>query len=216
MRDVWEIPYLNPKARERTGYPTQKPVQLLLRIIQASSKKGDIILDPFVGSGTTVIAAELLGRRWIGIDANPDAIQICKTRLTGDLRKTVSISHYQPYKLSKFLKLLRHQQVEYIATVLDMNIVRRNSNLDGILKRSGSWNGVGVKYIEEGEVEQEIMTFANSAKKRGMDLGIVIIPRINTKEKKGLETIGLQGLTLRVFNFKDLHNTKIVKEILSK
>ena len=181
-----------------------------------SSEKGNIILDPFVGSGTTVVAAELLGRRWIGIDANLDAIQICKTRLTGDLSKTVSISHYQPYKLSKFLKLLRYQQIEYIAKVLDMHIVRRNSNLDGILKRSGGWKGVGVKYLKEGDVLQEITAFANSAKKRGMDLGIVIIPRINAKERKGVESIGFNDFTLRVFNFKDLHNAKMVKELLSK
>jgi len=216
MRDVWEIPYLNPKARERTGYPTQKPVQLLLRIIQASSGIGNIILDPFVGSGTTVVAAELLGRRWIGIDVNPDAINICKTRLTGDIRKKVTISHYQPYKLSKFLKLLRYQQIEYIAKVLDMNIVRRNRTLDGILKRSGGWKGVGVKYMEEGDVEQEVKAFANSTNKRGIDLGIVIIPQVNNKEKKDLESIGFKDFAIRVFNFKDLHNSKMVKEILLK
>ncbi len=71
MRDVWDISYLNSQAKERLGYRTQKPLALLERIIQASSNKGDIVLDPFCGCGTTVDAANRLDRRWIGIDISP-------------------------------------------------------------------------------------------------------------------------------------------------
>ena len=59
LNDVWEIPYLNPKAKERVGYPTQKPVLLLERIIELVTNKDDLILDPFCGSGTTCVAAKL-------------------------------------------------------------------------------------------------------------------------------------------------------------
>ena len=63
--DVWtDIPPVNSQARERTGYPTQKPLALLQRIIQASSNEGDVVLDPFCGCGTTVEAARKLNRRW--------------------------------------------------------------------------------------------------------------------------------------------------------
>lgn len=65
LSDVWEIPFLNPKAKERTGYPTQKPVALLKRIIEISSDENDIILDPFCGSGTTCVAAKILNRKYI-------------------------------------------------------------------------------------------------------------------------------------------------------
>ncbi len=68
LDDVWNIPIIAPSAKERLGYPTQKPLALLERIIQASSNPGDIVLDPFCGCGTTVVAAQKLGRRWIGID----------------------------------------------------------------------------------------------------------------------------------------------------
>ena len=78
LSDVWEIPFLNPKAKERTGYPTQKPIELLERIIKISTDEGDIVLDPFCGSGTTLVAAKLLGRRYLGIDINPSAIYLCK------------------------------------------------------------------------------------------------------------------------------------------
>ena len=80
--DVWTyIQALNPMSKERTGYPTQKPLALLERIILASSNPGDVVLDPFCGSGTALVAAARLGRRWIGIDANPDAIRIAGERL---------------------------------------------------------------------------------------------------------------------------------------
>ena len=72
---------LTPFDNERNGYATQKPVALLDRIIMASSNQGDIVLDPFCGSGTTLVSANELGRKWIGIDENPDAISISRERL---------------------------------------------------------------------------------------------------------------------------------------
>ena len=68
MRDVWEISYLNSQAKERVSYPTQKPIALYKRIIAASSDGAELILDPFCGCGTTLMAAEELNRKWIGID----------------------------------------------------------------------------------------------------------------------------------------------------
>lgn len=80
--DVWvDIPPLNAQARERLGYPTQKPEALLERIIKLSSRPGDTVLDPFCGCGTTVAASQKLGRRWIGIDITHLAIALIKTRL---------------------------------------------------------------------------------------------------------------------------------------
>ena len=68
-------------TKERTGYPTQKPIKLISRIIEASSQEGDIVLDPYVGSGTTCVAAQRLNRRWIGIDENEESIHISRRRL---------------------------------------------------------------------------------------------------------------------------------------
>ncbi|MDD5707365.1 MAG: DNA methyltransferase [Kiritimatiellae bacterium] len=81
MPDWWTISIINPNAKERLGYPTQKPVALLERIIQASSNRGDVVLDPFCGCGTTVHAAQKLGRKWIGIDITHLAITLMKQRL---------------------------------------------------------------------------------------------------------------------------------------
>ncbi len=82
MGTTWtDISPINSQARERLGYPTQKPIALLERIIQASSNPGDVVLDPFCGCGTTIDAAEKLGREWIGIDVTQLAISLIKNRL---------------------------------------------------------------------------------------------------------------------------------------
>ena len=82
-QDVWARPdlWLNSAAAERLGYPTQKPEALLERIINASSNPGDVVPDPLCGCGTTVAAAQKLGRRWIGIDITHLAIGLIKKRL---------------------------------------------------------------------------------------------------------------------------------------
>ena len=79
---------LAQSSKERTGYPTQKPLTLLERIIKASSNPGDIILDPFCGCATTCIAAESLQRQWIGIDLSVKAVELVKMRLARDLSMT--------------------------------------------------------------------------------------------------------------------------------
>ena len=78
---VWDIPVINSQSKERTGYPTQKPLALLERIIKASSNKGDLVLDPFCGCATTCHAAEILGRQWIGIDFAEEAAKLVVDRL---------------------------------------------------------------------------------------------------------------------------------------
>jgi site-specific DNA-methyltransferase (adenine-specific) len=82
LGDVWtDIDRINQAAKERLGYPTQKPEALLERILQASSEEGDLVLDPFCGCGTTVQVAQRLNRRWIGIDITHLAITLIKKRL---------------------------------------------------------------------------------------------------------------------------------------
>ena len=78
--DVWWHTIVSPTGKEKTGYPTQKPLGILRRVIQASSKEGDLVLDFFAGSGTTGAAAAELGRDFILIDQNPESIEVIKER----------------------------------------------------------------------------------------------------------------------------------------
>jgi len=82
VTDVWaDLPPIHASAQERLGYPTQKPIALLERIIAASSNEGDVVLDPFCGCGTTIHAAQKLKREWIGMDITHLAISLIEKRL---------------------------------------------------------------------------------------------------------------------------------------
>jgi site-specific DNA-methyltransferase (adenine-specific) len=98
--DVWtDIDRLNQTAKERLGYPTQKPVALLERILSASSNPGDVVLDPFCGCGTTVHAAQKLGRQWIGIDVTHLAIGLIEKRLRDAFEAVQFTTHGVPQDL---------------------------------------------------------------------------------------------------------------------
>lgn len=85
VRDVWEISYVGSTSEEREGYPTQKPLALLDRIIQASCPPDGVVMDPFCGCGTTIEAAQILGRSWIGIDVCVNACRVIEKRISNHL-----------------------------------------------------------------------------------------------------------------------------------
>ena len=84
---VWDIPSIAPTARERTGYPTQKPLALLERVLNSTTDPGALVVDPFVGSGTTAVAAQRLDRRFVCGDRSPEAITIACRRLENEARE---------------------------------------------------------------------------------------------------------------------------------
>ena len=86
LGDVWDIGVIAPVSRERTGYPSQKPEALLERILSALSSEGDVVLDPYAGSGTTLAVAARMGRKFIGIDASDVAIETLTARLESIFR----------------------------------------------------------------------------------------------------------------------------------
>jgi site-specific DNA-methyltransferase (adenine-specific) len=129
LSDVWEIPFLNPKAKERVGYPTQKPLLLLEQIVEIASQPGALVLDPFCGSGTTLVAAKLLGRRSIGIDASAEAVDIAKSRLSNPIRT-------ESHLLKKGREAYLNADVEALGLLngLEFIPVHRNNGMDAILK----------------------------------------------------------------------------------
>jgi len=129
LSDVWDIPYLNPKAGERTGYPTQKPVLLLERIIQIASNPNDRVLDPFCGSGTTLVAAALLGRRAVGIDVSEDAVEIARQRLENPSKSESAL-------LQSGRAAYENADEEALALLqgLDVVPVQRNRGIDAFVK----------------------------------------------------------------------------------
>lgn len=90
--DVWDLPIINPMAEERVGYPTQKPVALLNRIIAALSSPGDLVGDFCCGSGTTLVCAQQLGRPWFGCDQSPAATECARQRLKDECDVEVDVT----------------------------------------------------------------------------------------------------------------------------
>ena len=98
VQNLWDdITQIGAHAQERTGYPTQKPLALYERIIKASSKEGDIVLDPFAGCATTCVAAERLGRQWVGMDIWDGAFKVVQQRMEDNRQLLTDIPeiHYE-------------------------------------------------------------------------------------------------------------------------
>jgi len=150
LSDVWDIPYLNPKANERTGYPTQKPILLLERLITIASDEEDLILDPFCGSGTSLVAAQLLNRRWLGIDVSNDAINLAQSRLNIPKRTSSRL-----LELGEAAYLNQNDKTRSILNSLDAIIVERNAGIDGFLKTHYLETPVAIKIQRASESLEE-------------------------------------------------------------
>jgi len=128
LGDVWDIPYLNPKAKERVGYPTQKPIVLLERIIELCTDEEDIVLDPFCGSGTTCVASKLLHRHYIGIDKSVEAVELTLNRLENPIKTESNL-------LKKGRNFYNNVDKEALGLLngIAYNPVQRNKAIDAIL-----------------------------------------------------------------------------------
>jgi site-specific DNA-methyltransferase (adenine-specific) len=170
LSNVWEIPYLNPKAIERTGYPTQKPVLLLEKIIEIATEKGDIVLDPMCGSGTMLVAAAISGRHWIGIDKEPGAIELARARLDSP-QKTVS-------RLLEAGKEAYRKQDDKTRSILEgMNalVVERNNGLDGFLRAHYLGTPVAIRVQKENEsIEEARKQLVKASASKGCVLKILV------------------------------------------
>lgn len=150
LNDVWEIPYLNPKANERVGYPTQKPILLLERIIEIASEEGDVILDPFCGSGTTLVAGKLNNRKVIGMDISQDAVNLTKVRLKNPVKSESNLlkNGKESYNnVDNSVKNLLHD-IEYVP-------VQRNNGIDAILKATYQNSPILIRIQKEYETLEE-------------------------------------------------------------
>jgi len=160
LSDVWEIPYLNPKAKERVGYPTQKPILLLERIIEIASNEGDIILDPFCGSGTTLIAGKLKNRKVIGIDISKEAIEITKKRLKAPIKSESNL-----LKKGKDAYKNVNDMVEKLLYGINYIPVQRNNGIDAILKTTYKNSPILIKIQRDNEtLEEAIKRLSNAIK----------------------------------------------------
>lgn len=130
LGDVWELPQLGPISDKRMGYPTQKPPILLSRIIRASSKDDSVILDPFCGCGTTLIEADKLGKKWIGIDINKVAFSVIKNKIP----QLFEQSKYVSRDLAEVLEMKPKEFEDWVNEFYKANKPSPDRGVDGITK----------------------------------------------------------------------------------
>ncbi len=200
---IWtDIPPINSQADESLGYPTQKPLPLLRRIIEASSNKGDVVLDAFCGCGTTLEAAQDLGRRWIGIDVSPTSCRVMAQRLKDkclikegtdfwvrDLPKTAEdLRKYPPFEFENWAVnalntvIAGGQAIANRAQVGDMGIdgkiysasvvKERRKGMD-LFGESDRWFPVQVKQKDKAG-RPDIDSFETAMQRQGRDKGFFV------------------------------------------
>ena len=193
LSDVWDIPYLNPKAKERTGYPTQKPVLLLNQIISIVTDEGDIVLDPFCGSGTTCVSAKHLKRNFIGIDKSMDAVNLADSRLAEMIITESEL-------LNKGAESYLEKTEKELAILQNINAfpVQRNLGIDGFLKEQINGSPIPVKIQGAYEtLEDAIEKLEKASLGKGYDYKIVIQTR--------------ESVSNRLFGFKS--DVEIIKSL---
>jgi len=170
LGDVWEMPFLNPKAKERTGYPTQKPLILLEKIIKLTTDENDFVLDPFCGSGTTLVASKLLGRNYLGIDISEDAIKLSKERLKKPIKTESKL-------LKKGVESYKNDDPWVIENLKPFHYSRipRNRGLDAILKDELNNKTVFLRVQKKDESLHEALSLMKkSLKSKPSSSGVLI------------------------------------------
>lgn len=170
LSDVWDIPYLNPKANERVGYPTQKPILLLEKVIQLVTDEGDVVLDPFCGSGTTLVAAKLLNRKFMGFDISDDAIQLTHKRIENPIRTDSNL-----LKNGKDSYLNQDPEILQMLKIIDATPVQRNKGIDGFLNVDNSTKPIPIKIQRFNEtIEKAKQLLLQASSKNGFKMRVLI------------------------------------------
>lgn len=180
--DVWHIPFVAPSAKERLPFRTQKPEALLKRIIEASSNVGDTVLDPFCGCGTTIAAAQQLGRRWIGIDITHLAITLIRHRLgPGVSFKTIG----EPVSLPDAKTLAEQDRYQFQIWALGLvnarpDVAKKGPDrgIDGILyfhdKANGESKSVIISVKSGGVHSNDVSELRGIIEREGAQMGTLI------------------------------------------
>ncbi len=214
LNDVWDIPYLNPKAKERTGYPTQKPLLLLERIIELVTDENDLVLDPFCGSGTTCVAAKLLKRHFIGIDKSQDAVNLTNQRIANPIKTESNL-------LKQGRDSYDNSDKEALALLAGVSFqpVQRNNGIDAILVEQFENTPVLVKVQKQHETLSQAISILLKAKEKKQAKKVILIQTQETdlfekyNEQEGLIILQSPALQIAKALEKNLENKTIKNQI---
>lgn len=215
LHDVWDIQHIQPTARERLGYPTQKPEALLERIIKASSNKGDVVLDAFCGCGTALAVAQKLGRQWIGIDISPSAIALIKNRLAGIYTRTEDFEVVgMPQKVDD-LKKFKPYEFQYWA----INEMHGSPNS----RKSGDMGIDGLSFLEHLPIQVKqsesigrnvIDNFETAMRRTKNTKGYIVAFSFGKGAYEEVARVKKEGLEIILITVQDILDKKYSKEVL--
>lgn len=191
MPDWWEVSIINPAAKERMGYPTQKPEALLERIIKASSNEGDLILDAYCGCGTTVAVAERLNRSWIGIDITYHSISLMLKRLADsfgeDILEKITVDGI-PSDLEA-ARALANREDDYVRKEFEKWAVLTYTNNRAVInEKKGADKGIdGIVYfaVAPGKTERMVI----QVKSGGVNRGTIATLRGDMEREKAMMAV---------------------------
>ncbi len=227
--DVFIIPVINSQARQRLGYPTQKPESLLERILMASSKDGDVVLDPFCGCGTTVAVAQKLNRQWTGIDITHLATNLIKLRLK-DMFEIEPKRDYdvigEPEDLTGATELASQNRYQFQWWATSLINARpygdkkrgKDTGIDGILYFSDEKDRVkkAIVSVKSGKVSvKDIRDLGHVIDREKSDIGILITLTSPTRDM--ISEAAAKGLYRSETFFRDYPRLQIltIEELLS-
>jgi DNA modification methylase len=215
--DWWQIQPIAPSAKERVGYPTQKPEALLERIIKASSDKNNVVLDAFCGCGTTIAVAQRLGRKWIGIDISPTAIKIIQKRL-GKQLNTIEGVNYKLIGMPTTEEEVRKLEPFEFQNWVVIDKMRANASrkkvgdmgLDGYYPRSILTEEAGIQVKQSDNVGRNVVdNFETAIKRAGYKKGYIVAFSFGKGACEEVARIKNKGeLEIKLITVKDLLEKK--------
>lgn len=214
--DWWQIQPVAPSAKERVGYPTQKPEALLEKIIKASSNKDDMVADFFCGCGTTIAVAQKLGRKWIGIDISPTAIKIIERRLKKTLGTIEGVDYIVVGMPSTVKEVRKLEPFEFqnwvVIDKMRANLSRQkvgDMGLDGYLTKNLYHGEAGIQVKQsEGVGRNVVDNFETALKRAKYKKGYIVAFSFSKGAYEEAARVKKEGLEIKLIKVSDLLNKK--------
>jgi DNA modification methylase len=212
--DVWIIQPIMPSAKERLGYPTQKPEALLEKIIKASSNKGDVVLDSFCGCGTSLAVAQKLNRHWVGIDISPTAIKLVEKRLNklGARKDETYITINTPTTDNDLKAFKPFEFQNWVIDELGARHSEKNvgdMGLDGYFEKDLWHEKAGVQVKQSDGVGRNVVdNFETALKRKKYTKGYIVAFSFSKGAYEEAARIKKEGLEIKLIKVSELLNKK--------
>lgn len=214
--DVWIMQPIMPSSKERLGYPTQKPEKLLERVMQASSNKGDVVLDAFCGCGTTLAVGQQLGRHWIGIDISPTAVKLIERRLQrlGAVKDVNYISVGMPATIEELKKLKPFEFQNWVIDEMQAHHSRKkvgDMGLDGYYPTGTLFSkSAGIQVKQSESVGRNVIdNFETALRREKYNTGYLIAFSFSSGSYEEVARAkNKEGLDIKLIEVKDLLEKK--------